>query len=90
MSEAVDPAEAPEKILDGVRIAETETGDQFTVTVSDDRALTVASLDGEVVKEPTAGELDRWIRHGEYYIPEYSPAHEVHDAIEALAGGRNE
>jgi len=84
MSKTVDPTEAPTQILNGVQTAETETGDRYTVTI-DDSSVTVASLDGEDVRQPTPREFDRWLRHGTFYVSEYSPAHEVHDAIEALA-----
>lgn len=86
MSKAVDPREQPERVLDGVQIAKTETGDRYTVTVRDDGdGVTVASLDGNTVMQPTIHELELWIQHGEYYIPEYSPATHVTDAITALA-----
>jgi hypothetical protein len=88
MSKAVDPTESPAQVLDGVQIAETETGDRYTVSIDDDGEVTVASLDGEDVRQPTPREFDRWLQHGEFYVPEYSPAGDVHEAAEQLAGGQ--
>ncbi len=86
MSKAVDPREQPERVLDGLQIAKTETGDRYTVTVRDDGdGVTVASVDGSAVLQPTIHELELWIQYGEYYIPEYSPATHAFDAIKALA-----
>jgi hypothetical protein len=87
MSKTVDPTDAPTQVLDGVQIAETETGDRYTVTIDNDE-VTVASLDGEDVRQPTPREFDRWLKHGEFYVPEYSPAGDVHEAAEQLAGGQ--
>jgi hypothetical protein len=88
MSKTVDPTESPAQVLNGVRIGETETGDRYTVTIADDDTVTVARLDGDDVRQPTPQELDRWLRHGVFYVPEYSPAGDIYEAAEQLAGGQ--
>lgn len=89
MNDAVDPKERPEDLLDGITLAETETGDTYTLSVTD-QGLRLTQLGGITVREPDAHTLNHWLRHGEFYVPEHSPASNVHDAVETLAGDRDD
>ncbi|WP_134672640.1 hypothetical protein [Halorussus marinus] len=91
MNDAVDPKAEPEELVDGVKIAETETGDRYRIHVGDDGLLSLSHItfDGADPEQVTPAELDHDLKYGTYYVPEYSPAGDVHEAVEMLAGQDN-
>ncbi|WP_135807333.1 hypothetical protein [Halorussus marinus] len=91
MQGTTDPDEKPADLLDGVQIAETETGDRYRIHVGDDGLLSLShiTLDGADPEQVTPAELDHDLKYGTYYVPEYSPAGDVHEAVEMLAGQDN-
>lgn len=83
--------------LDGVVVKRTDDAasnrGEYEISTSeldDHGRLVLSKAESEDSLDPTPETLDRWLRQGEFYLPEPLGSGEVRDALDQLTGGRNE
>ena len=84
-AEVESQTELDREVIDGLTVARTETGERYTVRVKVNGGLELTPKESEKVEHTTPTGLDAKLRHGEFYVPEYSPASEVYDALRRLS-----